>query len=84
MRTLAPNIVTLLAMCAGLTAIRLAFEDRYVLALAAVVFAAILDGIDGRLARFLGIARIEIGRLDRGYGIRHLRRPAPSPFQRHG
>jgi len=52
-RTLAPNIVTLLAMCAGLTAIRLAFEDRYVLALAAVVFAAILDGIDGRLARFL-------------------------------
>jgi CDP-diacylglycerol--serine O-phosphatidyltransferase len=52
-RTLAPNVVTLLAMCAGLTAIRLAFEDRYVLALAAIVFAAILDGIDGRLARFL-------------------------------
>jgi CDP-diacylglycerol---serine O-phosphatidyltransferase len=52
-RTLAPNIVTLLAMCAGLTAIRMAFEGRYVLALAAVVFAAILDGIDGRLARFL-------------------------------
>jgi CDP-diacylglycerol---serine O-phosphatidyltransferase len=52
-RTLAPNIVTLLAMCAGLTAIRMAFEDHYVLALAAVVFAAVLDGIDGRLARFL-------------------------------
>jgi CDP-diacylglycerol--serine O-phosphatidyltransferase len=52
-RTLAPNIVTLLAMCAGLTAIRMAFEGRYVLALAAIVFAAILDGIDGRLARFL-------------------------------
>lgn len=52
-RTLAPNMVTLLAMCAGLTAIRMAFEDRYVLALAAIVFAAILDGIDGRLARFL-------------------------------
>src|SRR5438874_8929328 len=52
-RTLAPNIVTLIAMCAGLTAIRMAFEDRYVLALAAVVFAAVLDGIDGRLARFL-------------------------------
>jgi CDP-diacylglycerol---serine O-phosphatidyltransferase len=43
----------LLALCAGLTAIRMAFEDRYVLALAAIVFAAILDGIDGRLARFL-------------------------------
>jgi CDP-diacylglycerol---serine O-phosphatidyltransferase len=52
-RTLAPNVVTLLAMCAGLTAIRMAFENRYVLALAAIVFAAILDGIDGRLARFL-------------------------------
>jgi CDP-diacylglycerol--serine O-phosphatidyltransferase len=52
-RTLVPNVVTLLALCAGLTAIRMAFEDRYVLALAAIVFAAILDGLDGRLARFL-------------------------------
>ena len=52
-RTLAPNIITLLALCAGLTAIRMAFENRYVLALGAIVFAAILDGIDGRLARFL-------------------------------
>jgi CDP-diacylglycerol--serine O-phosphatidyltransferase len=52
-RVLAPNVVTLLAMCAGLTAIRLAYENRYTLALAAIVFAAILDGIDGRLARFL-------------------------------
>jgi len=52
-RTLAPNVITLLALCAGLTAIRMAFENRYVLALAAIVFAAILDGIDGRLARFL-------------------------------
>ncbi len=52
-RTLAPNLVTLLALCAGLTAIRLAFETRYSLALAAIVFAAILDGIDGRLARLL-------------------------------
>jgi CDP-diacylglycerol---serine O-phosphatidyltransferase len=52
-RTLAPNVVTLLAMCAGLTGIPMAFENRYVLALAAIVFAAILDGIDGRLARYL-------------------------------
>ena len=52
-RTLVPNVITLLALCAGLTAIRLAFEDRYQLALAAIVFAAILDGIDGRLARLL-------------------------------
>jgi CDP-diacylglycerol--serine O-phosphatidyltransferase len=52
-RTLVPNVITLLALCAGLTAIRMAFENRYVLALAAIVFAAFLDGIDGRLARFL-------------------------------
>jgi CDP-diacylglycerol--serine O-phosphatidyltransferase len=50
---LAPNLVTVVALCAGLTAIRLAFENRYGLALAAIVFAAILDGIDGRLARLL-------------------------------
>jgi CDP-diacylglycerol---serine O-phosphatidyltransferase len=52
-RILVPNVVTLLALCAGLTAIRMAFENRYGLALAAIVFAAILDAIDGRIARFL-------------------------------
>lgn len=52
-RTLAPNLVTLLALCAGLTSVRMAFENHYVLALAAIVFAAVLDGIDGRLARYL-------------------------------
>ena len=57
-RTLAPNLVTLLALCAGLTGIRMAFENRYGLALAAIVFAAILDGIDGRLARFSRVRRV--------------------------
>ena len=52
-RVLVPNVVTLLALCAGLTAIRMAFEDRYALALAAIVFAAVLDAVDGRLARLL-------------------------------
>jgi CDP-diacylglycerol--serine O-phosphatidyltransferase len=52
-RTLVPNLITLLALCAGLTAIRLAFEQQLELALAAIVFAALLDGIDGRIARFL-------------------------------
>src|ERR1700688_4241580 len=52
-RTLVPNIITLLALCAGLTAIRLAVEDRLEWALAAIVFAALLDGIDGRIARML-------------------------------
>ena len=52
-RMLVPNVITLLALCAGLTAIRLAFEDKLDLALAAIVFAALLDGVDGRIARLL-------------------------------
>ena len=40
-------------VCAGLTSIRLAVENKLELALAAIVFAALLDGIDGRLARML-------------------------------
>jgi len=52
-RTLLPNLITLLALCAGLTAIRVAVENNIQLALAAIVLAALLDGIDGRLARML-------------------------------
>jgi CDP-diacylglycerol---serine O-phosphatidyltransferase len=52
-RMLLPNLITLLALCAGLTAIRLAVEDKLEWALAAIVFAALLDGIDGRIARLL-------------------------------
>jgi CDP-diacylglycerol--serine O-phosphatidyltransferase len=52
-RTLLPNLITLLALCAGLTAIRLAVENKLELAMAAIVFAALLDGIDGRIARLL-------------------------------
>jgi len=52
-RTLVPNVITLLALCAGLTAIRLAVENRLEWAMAAIVFAALLDGIDGRVARML-------------------------------
>jgi CDP-diacylglycerol--serine O-phosphatidyltransferase len=52
-RTLVPNLITLLALCAGLTAIRLAIESKLEWALAAIVFAALLDGIDGRVARML-------------------------------
>src|SRR5215212_12013490 len=52
-RTLLPNMITLLALGAGLTAIRLAFEDKLEWALAAIVFAAALDGLDGRVARLI-------------------------------
>ena len=52
-RTLVPNVITLLALCAGLTGVRLAVEGRLEFALYAIVFAAFLDGVDGRVARFL-------------------------------
>lgn len=52
-RMLVPNFFTLLGLCAGLTSIRMSIEGRYELALAAIVFAALLDGIDGRVARLL-------------------------------
>jgi CDP-diacylglycerol--serine O-phosphatidyltransferase len=52
-RLLVPNVITLLAICAGLTAIRLSTEGHMQLAVAAIVFAAILDGIDGRVARMI-------------------------------
>src|SRR3954452_18959881 len=52
-RTLVPNLITLLALCAGLTAIRLAIEAKLEWAVFAIVVAAALDGIDGRVARML-------------------------------
>ncbi len=52
-RMLVPNFFTVLGLCAGLTAIRMSIEGRYDLAIALVVFAAFLDGIDGRVARLL-------------------------------
>jgi len=52
-RILVPNLITLLALCSGVTAIRLGMEGRYELAVGAVILAIVLDAIDGRLARFL-------------------------------
>jgi len=52
-RVLIPNIFTLVGLCAGLTAIRMGIEHRWDLAVAALVFAAFLDGIDGHVARLL-------------------------------
>lgn len=53
---LLPNLVTLLGLCAGLTSIRYAFEGQPETAAALIVFAALLDGIDGLLARKLNAA----------------------------
>ncbi|NIX76978.1 CDP-alcohol phosphatidyltransferase family protein [Microvirga terricola] len=52
-RVIVPNIITLIALCLGLTAIRLAYEGRMVPAVIAIVAAAVLDAVDGRVARLL-------------------------------
>jgi CDP-diacylglycerol--serine O-phosphatidyltransferase len=52
-RLLIPNIVTLIGLCVGLTSIRMAIEGRFENALIAIAGAAVLDGLDGRMARFL-------------------------------
>jgi CDP-diacylglycerol--serine O-phosphatidyltransferase len=52
-RLLLPNLVTLLALCVGLTGVRMAIEGRLEMAVYLVVLAAALDGVDGRLARLL-------------------------------
>ena len=52
-RSLLPNILTTLALCAGLTSIRFALDDKFELAVAAIMIAGFLDGIDGRVARLL-------------------------------
>lgn len=53
LRALAPNAVTALALCSGLTAVRFAIGQEWESALAAIVVAGVLDGLDGRIARLL-------------------------------
>ncbi|MBV8474879.1 MAG: phosphatidylcholine/phosphatidylserine synthase [Hyphomicrobiales bacterium] len=53
LRVLVPNLITLLALCLGLTAIRFAFEGKIEWAVSAIAAAAVLDGLDGRIARAL-------------------------------
>jgi len=48
-----PNMLTLLALCSGLTAVRFAYEGRWEHATLAILAAAILDALDGRIARLL-------------------------------
>ena len=52
-RYLLPNLITLIALCSGITAIRFAVEGHYESAVTGVIFAIVLDALDGRLARYL-------------------------------
>ena len=51
-----PNLITLATLCAGLSAIRFGLMQQWEYAILAIAIAAILDGMDGRIARFLGAA----------------------------
>lgn len=53
LRALIPNAVTVLALCFGLTGVRFAIAGEWEKAVASIVVAAVLDGIDGRIARLL-------------------------------
>lgn len=53
---LIPNAITLLALCSGVTGMRFALEGRWQMAVGAIILAAVLDGLDGRIARLVGSA----------------------------
>ena len=53
LRALAPNAVTALALCFGLTGIRFGISGEWEKAVASIIIAGVLDGLDGRIARLL-------------------------------
>ncbi len=52
-RMLLPNMLTLFGVCIGLTSIRFALDGNFEFAIIAIVFAALIDGLDGRIARLI-------------------------------
>ena len=52
-RVILPNTLTLIGVCIGLSSINLALNQNYKLAIVAILFAAIIDGLDGRIARLI-------------------------------
>ncbi|MCH9753493.1 MAG: CDP-diacylglycerol--serine O-phosphatidyltransferase [Alphaproteobacteria bacterium] len=50
-----PSIVTMIALCAGLTSIRYGFDHKWEQSVLLIILAAFLDGMDGRLARYLDV-----------------------------
>ena len=52
-RMILPNMLTLIGVCIGLTSIRFALDEKFELAIIAIIFAALIDGLDGRIARLI-------------------------------
>lgn len=59
-----PNMITLAGLCCGLSAIRYAMLGRWEMSVGFIIMAAILDGMDGRLARKLGVTSVFGAQLD--------------------
>jgi len=52
-RVILPNMLTLIGVCIGLTSIRFALDGKFEFAVIAIIFAALIDGLDGRIARLI-------------------------------
>ena len=52
-RVILPNTLTLIGVCIGLTSINFALNENYKLSIVAILIAAIIDGLDGRIARLI-------------------------------
>ena len=52
-RVILPNIFTLVGVCIGLSSIKFAFDGKFTLSIIAIIVAAIIDGLDGRIARLI-------------------------------
>ncbi len=58
-RVILPNMLTLIGVCIGLTSIRFALDGRFEFAIVAIILAAVIDGLDGRIARLIkGTSRV--------------------------
>ena len=52
-RVILPNMLTLIGVCIGLTSIRFALDEKFEFAIVAIILAAVIDGLDGRIARLI-------------------------------
>ena len=52
-RVILPNMLTLIGVCIGLSSIRFALDGKFEFAIIAIILAAIIDGLDGRIARLI-------------------------------
>ena len=52
-RMILPNMLTLIGVCIGLSSIKFALDEKFKLSIVAIIFAALIDGLDGRIARLI-------------------------------